>query len=86
VVKVAATAKTSVDLARLFEFYNWSQKVCPGQIALMGMGALGQVSRLLFGAGGSVLNYGFLGEAQVSGQWQAEVLRERLKELGAVRG
>lgn len=86
VVKVAATAETPVDLARLFEFYNWSQKVRPHQIALMGMGAFGQVSRLLFSAGGSVLNYGFLGEAQVSGQWQAEILRERLNELGVVRG
>ena len=49
----------------------------------MGMGPLGKVSRLLFAQLGSVLNYGFLHEAQVSGQWEATLLKQRLSELAA---
>ena len=50
----------------------------------MGMGEYGQVSRLLFGGCGSVLNYGYLDRPQVPGQWPAEVLKTRLLELKAV--
>jgi 3-dehydroquinate dehydratase len=47
----------------------------------MGMGQYGQLSRLLFGGCGSILNYGYLDKAQVPGQWPAEVLKARLLEL-----
>jgi 3-dehydroquinate dehydratase-1 len=47
----------------------------------MGMGALGKVSRLLFARAGSVLNYGYLDQPNASGQWEATLLKERLKEL-----
>jgi len=83
VIKVAATAEAPAELERLLAFFNWAQSRDPGRLSLMAMGRYGQVSRLLFGACGSVLNYGFLGEAQVPGQWPVEVLRERLRELGA---
>jgi 3-dehydroquinate dehydratase-1 len=81
VVKVAATANSREELERLLVFFNWSQKRRPGQLSLMGMGDWGRVSRLLFGGSGSALNYGYLGEAQVPGQWPAELLKERLNEL-----
>ncbi len=47
------------------------------------MGPLGKVSRLLFAAAGSVLNYGYLDRPQVAGQWEATVLKQRLRELVA---
>ena len=48
----------------------------------MGMGELGQASRLVLAAAGSVLNYGFLGGTpQLKGQWPAAQLRERIDEL-----
>jgi 3-dehydroquinate dehydratase-1 len=81
VVKVAATVRTAEELERLFTFLNRRQRRNPGGLAVMGMGAFGQVSRLLFGKCGSVLNYGFLDQAQVPGQWPAELLKRRLLEL-----
>jgi 3-dehydroquinate dehydratase-1 len=47
----------------------------------MGMGALGKVSRLVFAEAGSVLNYGYLDRPNASGQWEATLLKQRLKEL-----
>lgn len=84
VVKVAATVRTSVELERLFHFLNKQNAKRPGQNSVMGMGPFGQVSRLLFGRCGSVLNYGYLDQAQVPGQWPAEVLKARLRELEGV--
>ena len=49
-------------------------------LAVMGMGAFGKVSRLALGKSGSVLNYGYLDKPQVSGQWPAALLKERLRE------
>lgn len=81
VVKVAASARTPVELERLFVFLNRQNARKPGQNSVMGMGAFGQVSRLLFGKCGSVLNYGYLDRAQVPGQWPAELLKVRLNEM-----
>jgi 3-dehydroquinate dehydratase-1 len=47
----------------------------------MGMREFGKVSRLALAQAGSVLNYGFLGELQVPGQWPVAVLKERLREI-----
>jgi 3-dehydroquinate dehydratase-1 len=47
----------------------------------MGMQKLGKVSRLTLAVAGSRLNYGYLGEPQVSGQWPARLLKQRLAEL-----
>jgi len=85
VLKIAATVGTSVELERLFHFLNKQNAKRPGQNSVMGMGPFGQVSRLLFGRCGSVLNYGYLDQAQVPGQWPAEVLKARLQELEGVR-
>ena len=77
IFKVATTASTLADITRLLEFQRGQKK----PISLMGMGNYGKVSRLLFAQAGSVLNYGFLGSAQVPGQWPAVVLKQRIREL-----
>jgi len=78
IFKVAATANTPRDLATLVDFLTQSKAPA---LAVMGMGAFGKISRLTLGRAGSVLNYGYLDRAQVSGQWPAERLKERLREL-----
>ena len=79
VLKIAATVRTAGDLSILLEFLSTEVRL---PLALMGMGPLGRVSRLVLAAAGSVLNYGFLGGSpQVSGQWPAAQLRERIDEL-----
>ena len=79
VFKVAAVTARPGDLARLLDFLEDERRVA---LAVMGIGRLGQVSRLALAAGGSVLNYGYLGSrAQVPGQWPAATLRERIDEL-----
>jgi 3-dehydroquinate dehydratase-1 len=82
---VAATARTPQELERLFAFFNRQQRRRPGVLSVMGMGEFGQLSRLLFGTCGSVLNYGYLDQAQVPGQWPAELLKRRLAELTDLR-
>ena len=79
VFKVATTTRTPGDLARLLDLLGAGG---PLPLAVMGMGPLGKVSRLALAAAGSVLSYGYLGEAsQVLGQWPAARLRERIDEL-----
>jgi 3-dehydroquinate dehydratase-1 len=81
--KVAALTRVPEDLERLFAFFNWASLRESGRLSVMGMGKYGQVSRLLFGGCGSLLNYGYLDRPQVPGQWPAEVLKTRLLELNA---
>ena len=78
IFKLAALASTPADLANLLSLF-------PGRlpISVMGMGALGKVSRLLFAQAGSVLNYGYLDQPNASGQWDATLLKSRLAELKA---
>ncbi len=82
VIKVAAAAKSPRDLSRLLDFLVTGPR---GRLAVMGMGRYGQVSRLVLGSCGSVLNYGYLHEALVPGQWEATELKKRLMELDANR-
>ena len=77
IFKVAAAVSSPGDVATLLAFQQ-SQKM---PLSLMGMGNYGKASRLLFAQAGSVLNYGYLGSAQVSGQWPAELLKKRIAEL-----
>jgi 3-dehydroquinate dehydratase-1 len=54
----------------------------PLPLSLMGMGALAPVSRLLAAQCGSVLNYGYLGDAPTApGQWSAALLRSGIQGL-----
>lgn len=78
IVKVAARVETPADLARLIAIFDFA-KGAP--VSVMGMGALGKVSRLLCARLGSCLNYGYLDQPQVPGQWEATRLKERLTEL-----
>lgn len=78
ILKIATATSTPADLARLLSL------PCrfPGlRFSAMGMGRFGKVSRLLLAVSGSVLNYGFLGEPQVNGQWPAALLKKRIREL-----
>jgi 3-dehydroquinate dehydratase-1 len=79
VIKFATATKKPAHLATLIALLGG----CPARPAtsLMGMQELGKVSRLTLAAAGSRLNYGYLGEPQVSGQWPARLLKQRLAEL-----
>lgn len=51
-------------------------------MAMMGMGKLAPVSRLLYAQHGSLLNYGYLGDGPTApGQWPAGLLREAITAL-----
>jgi 3-dehydroquinate dehydratase-1 len=78
IVKFAANLHSSADIASLAALLEE-----PGHppLSIMGMGALGRVSRLLFAKLGSVLNYGYLDRATVPGQWAARRLKELIGEL-----
>ncbi len=77
ICKLAATAHTPEDVATLIEFLA-SPLPAGLSLAVMGMGAQGKASRLQLGRHGSVLNYGYLDEPQVSGQWPAIELKQKL--------
>lgn len=76
--KVAALTQTPADVARLLALFSTTKM----PLSVMGMGRFGKASRLLFAQAGSVLNYGFLDpSAQVSGQWPAKLLKQRIAEV-----
>ncbi len=78
IFKLAAFASNASDLAVLLELLV-KEKRQP--MSIMGMGPFGKVSRLLFARAGSLLNYGYLDKPQVSGQWEATLLKARIGEL-----
>jgi 3-dehydroquinate dehydratase-1 len=78
IFKVAALTSTPRDLSSLLSLLSNRSKL---PLSVMGMGALGKVSRLVFAEAGSVLNYGYLDRPNASGQWEATLLKQRLKEL-----
>jgi 3-dehydroquinate dehydratase-1 len=79
IIKFATRTRTAKDLARLMEFQaNTPRRPA---LSLMGMREFGKLSRLALAQGGSVLNYGYLGELQVPGQWPVRLLKVRLREI-----
>jgi 3-dehydroquinate dehydratase-1 len=70
-VKIATMTRFPSDIGRLLDLWSYS----PLPLALMGMGPLGMASRLLFANCGSVLNYGWLHQPNVPGQWSAWELK-----------
>lgn len=80
VLKIATLVSSPGDMAALLALQHTEKKM---PLSLMGMGRFGKISRPLFAQGGSVLNYGFLDKAQVSGQWPALLLKQRIEELSA---
>ncbi|HEX8311631.1 MAG TPA: type I 3-dehydroquinate dehydratase [Chthoniobacteraceae bacterium] len=95
--KIAAHANAAPDLSRLLALLGGQKAAhnshSPGRrsssrtlgtslpLSVMGMGPLGKISRLLFACTGSRLNYGYLDKPQVSGQWEATLLKKRLAEV-----
>ncbi len=79
IVKIACYCVHPTELARLLAFF--ADQCETTTLALMGMGPLGPISRLLFATLGSRLNYGAVGIPQVPGQWPAALLKSRISEL-----
>jgi 3-dehydroquinate dehydratase-1 len=79
IFKVATKLDQPRDLLSLLTLVTQKTRL---PLSVMGMGTLGKISRLLFAKSGSVLNYGYLGRAQVAGQWPADLLKRRIEELG----
>ncbi|MDB6153917.1 MAG: quiB [Chthoniobacteraceae bacterium] len=80
ILKVAALTSTTTDLAALFSLFTQKPKL---PLSVMGMGAFGKISRLLFARAGSVFNYGYLDKPNASGQWEATLLKARIAEIDA---
>jgi 3-dehydroquinate dehydratase-1 len=78
VLKIATHTNTPGDVARLLDLLE----TAPRPLAVMGMGPLGMASRVMLAAAGSVLNYGWLHQPNVTGQWSAKDLRGILKKIG----
>ncbi|MHA3773586.1 type I 3-dehydroquinate dehydratase [Verrucomicrobiota bacterium sgz303538] len=80
IFKLAAMANKSADLSTLLAFLTRAKAK---ELSVMGMGPFGKISRLLFARAGSLLNYGYLDRAQVPGQWEATLLKQRVAEVCA---
>ena len=80
VFKVAAVTQTARDLSTLLDFLTRRHSPAAPELAVMGMGDFGKISRVVLGKAGSVLNYGYLDSPQVPGQWPVALLKERLRE------
>ncbi len=53
-----------------------------GPLAVMGMGAMGPVSRLLYCQLGSCLIYGYLGDQEAApGQWPTPLIKQALQHM-----
>jgi len=78
IIKIAVTLRSPRDLATLLLL----QASGGGDVAVMGMGPLGKISRLVLPMVGARLVYGYLDRPQVGGQWPARVLAARLAEAG----
>ncbi|QJE97144.1 type I 3-dehydroquinate dehydratase [Luteolibacter luteus] len=77
--KAAVRMHTADDVAKLAGLLKSVEGI---PLSLMGMGPLAPVSRLLCAQYGSVLNYGFIGDAPTApGQWSAELLKRGIAEL-----
>ncbi len=82
VFKAAARIRQPSDLASLAEFQSINHGL---PVAMMGMGALAPVSRVLCAQYGSVLNYGYLGNVPTApGQWSAARLKDAIAAVEPV--
>jgi 3-dehydroquinate dehydratase I len=79
IIKLATHTQTATHLSTLLAFLASRPKL--PATSVMGMRELGKISRLTLARAGSILNYGYLGELQVPGQWPARRLKELLAEL-----
>jgi len=77
VFKIATHTTSPGDVAQLLNLLETT----PLPLAVMGIGPLGMASRVILAAAGSVLNYGWLHQPNVIGQWSAKELRGVLTAL-----
>lgn len=80
VVKIAVTTDSPSALARLTAF---AAEKHPARLALMGMGALGRLSRLILGPFGTELVYCSLASANAPGQWPVREYRSALQQIAS---
>jgi 3-dehydroquinate dehydratase-1 len=73
VFKVATRINTPVELGQLLEFVTYNRTRIP--LAVMGIGRLGALSRVLLARAGSVLIYASLSATVTEGQLSVEELR-----------
>ncbi len=80
IVKIACTVNTIDELSA------WTDRLallvksnCP--FSFMGMGNYGMATRITAASAGSTLNYGYLHQPSVPGQWPAESLKQSLSLL-----
>ena len=79
IFKFAARLHSTADLARLADFQSRDHGM---PVALMGMGPLAAVSRILCAQCGGALHYGYLGpQPTAPGQWHAATLREVIRQV-----
>lgn len=78
IFKIACTVTCWNDIKVLSEFLEKHQQT---PIAVVGMGLLGKLSRLLFAGLGSELAYVSIGQSVAPGQWPAEKFRLLISEL-----
>lgn len=76
--KIATTTETGRDLSTLLSLLEHDS---PLPLALMGMGKYGKISRPLLAQAGSRLNYGYLDQPLVPGQWPAAELKRLIQQL-----
>ncbi|MFY8215049.1 MAG: type I 3-dehydroquinate dehydratase, partial [Chthoniobacterales bacterium] len=77
VFKLAVTPQRPSEIGNLLELLD--DPCIP--VSLMAMGRWGLAARLLCAACGSLLNYGWVEEAVVSGQWEATELKKQLDRV-----
>jgi len=78
VAKFAATLHDAAEMAVLESFQSEPAAIC---VSTMGMGTLAPASRVRCALAGSVLNYGYIGQAPTApGQWPAATLRAAIQE------
>lgn len=78
VAKFAAMLHEPADIDVL---ENFQREAADISVSTMGMGALAPASRVRCAMAGSVLNYGYIGQAPTApGQWPAETLRAAIRE------
>jgi len=73
IVKVATRTDTRAQLAALVDFFG--RQSGSSNLAAMGIGKLGRISRVELARRGSVLNFGHLGSRTVAGQLSVGELR-----------
>lgn len=78
VAKFAATLHDAAEMQLLESFQSEPTEIC---VSTMGMGVLAPASRVRCALAGSVLNYGYIGQAPTApGQWPAAALRAAIHE------